>query len=89
MSTTLPPVLQNKHAQEEGCLCNEDYTICVCCESALFPPFACELVIEGEEVTGPVSVDLNLTTDDLGRVYVRGNLGEGGYSDDKPESADQ
>jgi hypothetical protein len=58
--------------QAETCICNEDYTSCICCQTVATPPFvACDIVIEGKDVTGPVSVDLNLTTDGRGKVEVK------------------
>jgi hypothetical protein len=58
--------------QDEPCICTEDKTTCLCCETVITPPFiACDLVVNGEEVTGPVAVDLNLTIDGRGKVEVK------------------
>lgn len=57
--------------QNESCICNEDYSKCVCCETvATFPFIACDLVIDGEEVTGPATTIVDLTTDGKGGVKV-------------------
>gem|GEM_PF-4567198 len=57
--------------QGETCLCNEDYTSCLCCETVATPPFiACDIVADGKEVTGPASVDLRLKTGKRGQVAV-------------------
>jgi len=68
-----PPVIRDRtEIQGESCICNDDYTTCVCCETVLTPPFvACDLVIDGEEVTGPASVIVDLTTDGKGGVTVK------------------
>lgn len=68
-----PSVIKDRtEIQGESCICNEDYTSCLCCETVLTPPFvACDLVLDGEEVTGPASTIVDLTTDGKGGVTVK------------------
>lgn len=62
--TTIPPVIRDRTVQEDGvCICNDDYTGCICCETVLTPPLvACDLVIEGEEVTDETTTTLTVRT---------------------------
>lgn len=68
-----PSVIRDRtKVQGESCICNDDYTTCICCETVLTPPFvACDLVLDGEEVTGPASTVVDLTTDGKGGVTVK------------------
>ena len=62
--TSIPPVIRDRTVQDDGvCICNENYTSCICCETVLTPPFvACDLVLEGEEVTDEASTTLTVRT---------------------------
>lgn len=68
----IPAALKDRiEGQKETCLCNEDYTSCICCETVLTPPFvACDLVINGKEVTGPASSVMDFTTDGKGNIEI-------------------
>lgn len=58
--------------QDESCICNDDFSMCLCCETvATYPGVACDLVIDGEEVTGPATAVVDLATDGKGGVKVR------------------
>ena len=65
-SGALPSSIESGgEAQGEVCICNEDYTECLCCETVVtFPFVACDIVIEGEEVTGTASLYLTVDTAD-------------------------
>ena len=68
----IPATIRSRiEENNEPCICNDDYSKCLCCETvATFPFVACDLVIDGEEVTGPATTVVDLATDGKGGVKV-------------------
>jgi hypothetical protein len=71
-SAAPPDGIQARIDGQEVCICNEDYTECLCCETVAAPPFvACDIVINGEDVTGRASFHLRMKADGTTKIRAR------------------
>jgi len=67
-----PDSIQARIDARESCICNEDYTKCLCCETVATPPFvACDIVINGEDVTGEATFFLKMKPDGTTKIRAR------------------
>ncbi len=70
------PLARPGGSQNEVCICNDDYTVCTCCETvATFPYFACDLVINGEDATDDSELYLGFNGDRGVEVFTDLDLG--------------
>lgn len=63
---SIPPEINARVNQEdETCICNDDASVCLCCETQVFPAwFGCDILVDGKEVTDEKRPVLVLAPDD-------------------------